>query len=263
MLTVRRHDTVLSFDDEGFTETPWVYRPLSEDKVYEERFLDYIRALGRRGVYLDVGAHLGTHTVWFAALCESTHVHAFEPVSRFADVLRRNVAANGLEDKVTVHRLGLGASAGVARSQLSAEHQMGFVDGQAAAAEEEFDVKRLDSVVGGAHGAGAHGAGAHGPVAVIKLDVEGMEPAVLQGASRILSRDRPMVFAEAHSRRPRRRPLWCSPGTATSPPGASSTPRPPTSTPPLPGWAGSGGVRSGVICPVVSSLLPVHFRSLS
>jgi Methyltransferase FkbM domain len=34
-------------------------------------------------------------------------------------------------------------------------------------------------------------------VVVMKLDVEGMEPSVLRGASRLLSRWRPVVFAEA------------------------------------------------------------------
>ena len=38
-----------------------------------------------------------------------------------------------------------------------------------------------------------------GPVAVIKLDVEGMEASVIRGAGRILSRHRPAVYAEAHS----------------------------------------------------------------
>src|SRR4051812_3664006 len=89
MLTVKRHDVEMFFDDSGFTETPYVYGPLLKDQVYEEAFLEHIRSLDRRGAYVDIGGHLGTHTVWFAQLCPSTHVHTFEPVSRFADVVRR------------------------------------------------------------------------------------------------------------------------------------------------------------------------------
>jgi FkbM family methyltransferase len=187
MLTVRRHGTELRFDDEGFTETPWVYRPLvRERKLYEERFLEHIRSLDRRGVYVDVGAHLGTHTVWFASLCPATHVHAFEPVGRFAGVVQRNLAANGVSDRVTLHRVGLSDRAGRASNRLSLEHQVGFVD-EAAATDESFEIVRLDKVV------------RRGPVAVLKLDVEGMEAAALRGAGRILSKWRPAVFAEAHS----------------------------------------------------------------
>jgi FkbM family methyltransferase len=186
MLTVRRFGTELRFDNTGFVDNPYVYRPLAKGRVYEEEFLEHIRALDRRGVYVDIGAHLGTHTVWFATLCPSTHVHAFEPVGRFADVVRRNIAANGLEDRVTLHQVGLSDSAGRAINTLSPEHQMGFM-ADVTVAQESFDVVCLDDVL------------RRQPVAVMKLDVEGMEAAALRGARRILSRWRPVVYAEAHS----------------------------------------------------------------
>jgi FkbM family methyltransferase len=185
MLTVSRHGVDLRFDTTGFAETPYVYRPLLKAAVYEEPFLAHIRSLDRAGVYVDVGAHLGTHTLWFAALCPATHVHAFEPVGRFAEVLRRNVAANGLSGKVTVHQTGLSDRKGLASNMLSPEHQLGFA-AEPTTAREDFAVTRLDRVR------------LRGPVVVIKLDVEGMEAAVLRGASRILSRHRPVVYAEAH-----------------------------------------------------------------
>jgi hypothetical protein len=83
--------------------------------------------------------------------------------------------------------MGLAADRGFARVWLSPEHQVGFGHGDPpGSVVEEFPVARLDDVV-------------RGPVAVIKLDVEGMESAVLRGAGRILSRHRPVVFAEANT----------------------------------------------------------------
>lgn len=186
MLTVTRHGVELRFDDSGFAEPPYVYGPLLKGSVYEEAFLEHIRGLDRRGAYVDIGAHLGTHTVWFATMCPSTHVHAFEPVARFARVVRRNVAANGLGDRVTVHQVGLSDRAGRATSRLSPEHQVGF-DADADWAEESFDIVRLDRAL------------PRDPVAVMKLDVEGMEAQALRGAARVLSRHRPVVYCEAHS----------------------------------------------------------------
>lgn len=186
MLTVKRHDIELFFDDSGFVEPPYVYGPLLKDQVYEESFLEHIRSLDRRGEYVDIGAHLGTHTVWFALLCPSSQVHSFEPVGRFADVVRRNITANGLSDQVTVHQVGLSDRAGNAVNRLSPEHQKGFVS-DPGWAEESFDIVRLDDVL------------RRRPIAVIKLDVEGMEAAALRGAGRLLSRWRPVVYAEAHS----------------------------------------------------------------
>lgn len=186
MLTITRHGRTLRFDDTGFQDTPYVYRPLTRGRMYEEPFLEYIRSLGRTGQYVDVGAHLGTHTVWFAALCPSTHVHSFEPVSRYAAVLRRNLVANALTGQVTVHPMGLGAEPGQAANYMSVEHQIGFVAGARDGVTETFPVQRLDDVV-------------DGPVALIKLDVEGMEAAVLRGATRILAQHQPVIFAEAQS----------------------------------------------------------------
>jgi FkbM family methyltransferase len=185
MLTVHRHDRTLRFDDDGFVATPYVYRPIVDGRLYEETFLQYIRSLGLVGEYVDAGAHLGTHTIWFATVCPATHVHAFEPVDRYADVICRNVAVNALQDRVTVRRVGLGANAGRAMNYMAHEHQIGFTTGAAAGVTEEFPVVRLDDVV-------------TGPVAMIKVDVEGMEAAVLQGATRILTEHRPVIFAEAH-----------------------------------------------------------------
>jgi FkbM family methyltransferase len=186
VLTFTRDGHTLRFDDDGFTETPWVYRPLLEGRVYEEHFLQTIRLMGLQGQYLDIGAHLGTHTVWFASMCPSTHVHAFEPVGRYADVTRRNVTLNALDDKVTVHQVGLSDHVGTAENYMTVEHQMGFA-GSGTGVTESFEIHRLDELVSGPR------------VAVIKIDVEGMEPAVLRGATRILKRDRPVVFAEAHN----------------------------------------------------------------
>ncbi|HYO01465.1 MAG TPA: FkbM family methyltransferase, partial [Mycobacterium sp.] len=121
-----------------------MYRPIAAGKLYEEGFLEYVRSLNLVGQYVDVGAHLGTHTVWFAKMCRSTHVHAFEPVSRYADVVVRNVVANGVDGKVTVHRQGLGAEAGRAENFLDRSMQVGFVDGVNDGVMEEFAVGPLD-----------------------------------------------------------------------------------------------------------------------
>jgi len=187
MLTVEMHGVTIRFDDTGLLETPYVYRRAAAgNSVYEEPFLEHIRSLGLAGTYIDVGAHLGTHSLWFALLCPATRVHAVEPVSRYADVIRRNVAANGLADKVVVHQIGVSDRAGHAVNYLSPEHQIGFA-GEGSGVVESFQVRRLDELV------------RRERVVVIKADVEGMESLALAGATRILARHRPVVFAEAHS----------------------------------------------------------------
>jgi FkbM family methyltransferase len=189
MLTVRRYGQEIKIPAVvDATETPYTYRPFERDGWYEEPFLQHIRRRDRRGVYVDAGAHLGTHTTWFATLCPATHVHAVEPLSRFADQIERIVEANDLGERVTVHRVGLADEAGTATNHLSAEHQIGFDPvGEQAARDETFPVTTLDELI-------------TDPVAVIKIDVEGMEERVLRGAKRILENDRPTVYVEAFDR---------------------------------------------------------------
>lgn len=189
MTTVRRHGHDIHFPPvENATEDPYTYRPFQTGGWYEERFLEHIRKTNRHGVYVDAGAHLGTHTAWFAVLCPSTHVHAIEPVTRFADQVDRVIAENDLGEHVTLHRVGVSDEPGSVTNHLSAEHQTGFDPvGAAAARDETFPVTTLDDLI-------------HDPVAVIKIDVEGMEDRVLRGASRILSEDQPTVYVEAWNR---------------------------------------------------------------
>lgn len=173
MLTVTRFGITSRFDHSPWPEDapPTLYKPFLNNKFYEQIFLDYIRSLNKRGVYVDAGSCLGTHTVWFGMYCPSTHVHSFDPRERCAKWTQMNVDVNDLTDKVTVHNVGLGSEPGQAKSHL---------DG----VWEHFDVVQLDKVV-------------TGKVVVLKIDVEGMEEQVLKGARGILLKHRPVVFAEA------------------------------------------------------------------
>jgi FkbM family methyltransferase len=189
MLTANRYGREIHFPEvANATEDPYTYRPMRTGGWYEEAFLEHIRRQDRRGVYVDVGAHLGTHTAWFAMLCPSTHVHAIEPVARFAEQIDQVVEANDLSGHVTVHRVGVSDRPGTATNHLCAEHQLGFDPaGAAAARDETFPVTTLDDLI-------------HEPVAVIKIDVEGMEDRALRGASRILTTHQPSVYVEAWDR---------------------------------------------------------------
>lgn len=173
MLTVTRHGVTSRFDTSPWPgrEPPSLYRPFFAGRFYEQDFLDYIRSLRLTGVYVDAGSCLGTHTVWFGMYCRSTHVHAFDPRERCARWTQMNVDVNGLTEKVTVHKVGLAAEPGRASARLDR-------------IRENFDVVPLDQAV-------------TGRVAMIKIDVEGMEEEVLEGARDILTRYRPIVFAEA------------------------------------------------------------------
>jgi FkbM family methyltransferase len=146
---------------------------LLRGEFYEQSFLDYIACLKIRGTYLDVGACVGTHSVFFAMCCQADHVYAFEPRSAHRKRIERTLRLNDLHGRVTVSPWALSDARGEAKVRLDRH-------------EHTLRTERLDNLL-------------RGPVALMKVDVEGMEPQVLAGATRLLRKYRPRVFAEAHT----------------------------------------------------------------
>lgn len=140
-------------------------------KPYEHRLLGHIYQQKFSGVAVDAGANIGNHTIWFAAVC-GLDVVAFEPV-KHAD-LAANVALNDLGDRVRLERVALGATEDTA---------LHVGKGRLNAGRGNLPVRTLDSYK-------------LKNVSVIKADVEGMEPQVLQGGEETIRRDRPVIFAE-------------------------------------------------------------------
>lgn len=140
------------------------------------------------GVVIDVGAHVGNHTLFMAAVCGAP-VLAVEPSPVNYARLVRNVAVNEtLAPLVTTLPIALGAAAG--HASFADAHRDDITYGCAPAApdpEGDIELHRLDDVMFTSGLA----------VSLVKIDVEGQEPAVIAGAGDTLDRWHPPVFAEA------------------------------------------------------------------
>lgn len=69
---------------------------------------------------MDLGAHLGVFTLIAAVATGATgKVHAFEPNPRFAGLLQRSLAVNGLAGHSQVHNMAIGAEEGLAALMFS------------------------------------------------------------------------------------------------------------------------------------------------
>ena len=149
---------------------------------YEAPLLMYLQGKQITGTYVDVGAHVGNHTVFFGCECPSLDVVAIEASPRNARLLARNVLANGLDKHVKIVSEPAGASGQKIDVIQDGEGNTGMDRVQLG---ESRAVVTLDEIV---------------PVAaVIKIDVEGFEPHVLGGATRLL-RTGPLLIIEAVDR---------------------------------------------------------------
>jgi FkbM family methyltransferase len=139
---------------------------------------------------VDVGANIGYNTVHAARLAGPRgRVVAIEPTPDNLEVLRRNVAASGL-DNIVVEPVAAGRAAGTrdlfVRGEKSAVNSL-FPDSCYAHVTDVIPVSvvPLDELVAGA-------------VDVVKIDVEGAELDVLEGMPRILQARRTALIVEWH-----------------------------------------------------------------
>lgn len=124
-------------------------------------------------LFLDVGANVGTYTVLASGVSRAT-TWAFEPDASAVHDLSRNVEVNKLGDRVEIHAVALGPTDG----EVSFTHGEGALNRVASAEDRDVHLvpqRTLDSMMEG-----------RAP-AKIKLDVEGYEEQVLQGATKTLA----------------------------------------------------------------------------
>lgn len=147
---------------------------------YEPEVQRLLRAIDLRGaVCVDIGAHMGLHTVLMSELAgPEGRVYSFEPQSRNFDLLQRNIAANGLQN-VQARRAAVGDREGHCRMAV---HATNFGDHRVAGGSEgaeEVPMVTVDSVL----------SGVTGKIGLIKIDVQGYETNVIRGMRETLRRN--------------------------------------------------------------------------
>lgn len=135
------------------------------------------------GCLLDIGANIGNHTLFFFFECGIGTAICFEPIVDTFQILNRNIIANNLAEKVTLHNCAVGDKEGLASvvyfdkknigaTQIGIDH-----DGQ-------IPMITIDSL---------H---LKDPIKIIKIDVEGFEKSVLKGCQETIIKNKPYILIE-------------------------------------------------------------------
>ena len=157
-----------------------------QGRFYEAEELEIIARHFGGGLFVDVGANVGNHTLYALLFLGAERVIAVEPQPAALAILDINLRLNGLRDRVDVHPLGLAdrpgrAGATPAVNNLAATR---LTPGDEAGI---YELARGDDLLGGEQ------------VGFIKIDVEGLELAVLEGLRETLLRCRPPLFVEVEN----------------------------------------------------------------
>jgi FkbM family methyltransferase len=148
---------------------------------------------------IDVGAHHGAHAVVTAhellARGLGGHVHAFEPDPGNREILAQNARSNGLEGLITVRGEAVCDLDGTVELLISSSESSGNTLSRNAA----FAVApswTVDRVTVPALTLDSYGASLS-RLDLLKIDVQGAEPAVLAGAKNVIAKHRPIIVVEA------------------------------------------------------------------
>lgn len=154
---------------------------------YEARrggILNYLFAqVPKGGKWIDIGASLGNHTMFFKAIMKADEVHAVEPFKSSYEHLIENVTLNEFKDVYT-YNMALGEKNGLCSMTNINEQQVGMTEVSEGNDTELRTIDSLDFFEG---------------YDVIKIDVEHYNEQLLKGAKETFTKGKGLIFIEAES----------------------------------------------------------------
>ncbi|MEZ5818108.1 MAG: FkbM family methyltransferase [Hyphomicrobiaceae bacterium] len=181
----RAHDEDVSF----FVLNEWDYiqKHHLKGQFYEPEELALIGRHVHGGIFVDIGANVGNHSVYALKFLGVEKVIAFEPNPAAAELLAVNCALNGVAHRLD-HRLA-GLSDKLGKAGLVAPKHMDL-------GSTRLAVDNVGNGPGCLVTTGDEALADVPAIAMIKIDTEAMELRVLRGLEKTLARTRPKIFVE-------------------------------------------------------------------
>ncbi len=154
---------------------------INNKKFYESRLLNRIASYGLDGVYVDCGANIGNHTIFFDNFTKASKVYSFEISYDIFNILEENVKLNCTKSHVI--NKGLASEKGKVRLSQINELNVGMT--KIVNGEGDVDVDKLDNLID-----------LGDKISVIKIDVEGFEKDVILGSKNIINKHKPIIIVE-------------------------------------------------------------------
>lgn len=174
-----------------------IQRQFLQEKFFELAELRFVRDNVRKGAAIvDIGANVGNHAVFLSRFLEPSRILVLEPNFELLDVLNDNLRANGVTN-VDTSFLGLAIGAKRKTYELSIRDLNNVCASRLIESSSgRINSEPLDAIV-------------QDQVDLIRVDVEGMELEVLEGATRTISRFQPYLLVETFNANIEAMDRWC------------------------------------------------------
>ena len=167
----------------GLFETDHIFKHLKiTGNFYELKLLEKVKSLNLKGTYIDVGANIGNHTVYFSKFCNSENVISIELDYKIYNVLNENINNLKLSNVKTINT-GIGEKFKFVKTSNIDITNVGMT--KIINGDGDIIVNTLDSVLSDVKN-----------ISLIKLDIEGYEKNALLGAKNIIAIHSPIIIAE-------------------------------------------------------------------
>ncbi len=184
----------LELDDTKITQALM----LDNQGEYEKEISDLMQRLLKKGdCFIDCGAHVGYFTIQGAELCG--RVYAFEADSENFKSLQNNIEINRYWNNVTAFNVAVGDKCEKVKFYINLDNDGGNAlwDVSKHPFNEKTRIKKkkptkvvdmvtIDSLI-------------DEPVKLIKIDTEGCELKILQGATNLIKKHSPVIIAEVNN----------------------------------------------------------------
>ena len=146
-------------------------------KYEEYETSNFLKQLKPEMVVVDVGANIGYYTLLAAKVVKK--VYAIEPDKECFEILKKNVEENGLKNVVLINK-----AIGNKNEKVRIEkNENNFGDSKIGKNGEEIECVRLDDLI-------------KEKIDLLKIDVQGFEPQVVEGGKKLIEIYSPILFLE-------------------------------------------------------------------
>ncbi|MEO1528543.1 MAG: FkbM family methyltransferase [Planctomycetota bacterium] len=162
-----------------------ITKALRRGQFYEHDFLSFIaERYSAPGLFVDVGAFVGNHAIFFAKHCRAGHVIAFEPFPTTFALMKYNVRLNALSGSITCVNKAVSDQPGELKMSVVNKKNRGMnrIDqsGKTPVEVSTLDQELSDTI----------------PISFLKIDAEGHGANVLRGARNLITLHRPTIAVE-------------------------------------------------------------------
>jgi len=170
---------------ESISEEEYLFKGWKEyKKFYEPRLLEAIKERHLKGEYIDLGSHLGNHSVFFATQCPCTKLYCVDASTLLFPYLKRNLERNGVTIPYEIYNYAIREKSGYVKFEErdSISTHRGRVISEEGGKTPSISIDELFGELTN--------------VVVLKMDIEFSEISAIKGAKKFLKNNNPLITAE-------------------------------------------------------------------